>query len=48
MVLYMVEIENVMVDQGEIDNYMKEKHLLLDKTNDPSVINISILNFIRI
>jgi hypothetical protein len=39
MVLYMVEIENVQVDQGEIDNYMKEKHLQINKANDQSVIN---------
>ncbi len=39
IVLYMVEKENILVDREEIDNYLKEKHLPLDKTNDQAVIN---------
>ena len=39
MVFYMVEVENILVDKGEIDNYMKEKHLPMNKANDQSVIN---------
>jgi parvulin-like peptidyl-prolyl isomerase len=39
MLLYMVEKENTLLDQGEIVKYLKDKHLPLNKANDPSVID---------
>jgi hypothetical protein len=39
MLLYMVEKENTLLDRGEIGKYLKEKHLPLNKANDPSVID---------
>lgn len=39
VILYIVNQENIQVDQTEVSNYLNSKHLPADEVNEPSVIN---------